>query len=207
MTKLPIAKLHYLTQDLDHISHQEMAATACSNGIRWIQLRIKKQSFAACLRIAEAVKDICAPYGATLIINDYVDIAASIGAHGVHLGKKDMPPQQARNILGPDAIIGGTANTAEDVYHLQQSGVDYIGLGPFRFTNTKEQLSPVLGLEGYRSILSGNITTPVIAIGGITPEDIPELLETGIHGIAVAGAINLAADKKAATESFLRLLD
>jgi thiamine-phosphate pyrophosphorylase len=119
-----------------------------------------------------------------------------VNATGVHLGKTDMPPAEARRILGDGFIIGGTANTFEDIRRLTDEGVDYIGLGPFRFTATKKNLSPILGLEGYKDILSrcraAGIALPVLAIGGITVDDIPALMQTGVSGIAVSSAIRQA---------------
>jgi thiamine-phosphate pyrophosphorylase len=111
----------------------------------------------------------------------------------VHLGKSDMTPVDARQLLGFDFIIGGTANTFEDLMHLIENGVDYIGLGPFRFTTTKKKLSPTLGLEGYQSIFKkmeeADIHFPIVAIGGILEADIPTLKSKGVQGIALAGAI------------------
>jgi thiamine-phosphate pyrophosphorylase len=115
------------------------------------------------------------------------------GAHGVHLGKSDMTPLEARQLLGFEFIIGGTANTFEDVMQLIENGVDYIGLGPFRFTTTKKKLSPTLGLEGYASIFkkmeAADIHFPIVAIGGIQQTDLPPLKTAGVQGIALAGAI------------------
>ena len=111
----------------------------------------------------------------------------------MHLGKNDMPIDEARKILGSDKIIGGTANTFEDVERLYRQGADYIGCGPFRFTTTKKNLSPILGLEGYQRIVKqmhdANINLPIVAIGGIKAEDIPAIMQTGVTGIAVSGAV------------------
>ncbi len=141
---------------------------------------------------------LCREAGATFIIDDHVELVKEIGADGVHLGKNDMPIDEARRILGPDFIIGGTANTLDDVLMHVKNGADYIGCGPFRFTTTKEKLSPVLGLEGYRSIVAGmkaaGIDVPVVAIGGINAEDIPQIMETGITGIALSGTVLRAED-------------
>jgi thiamine-phosphate pyrophosphorylase len=142
-----------------------------------------------------------------LIINDNVTIAKEIGADGVHLGKNDMHPTEAREILGGEAIIGGTANTIEDVVQLSGSGVNYIGLGPYRFTTTKDKLSPILGLEGYMKIMREvqmmSIDIPIIAIGGIVPGDVAALMETGIYGVAVSSAINQSIDKHSVIKEFI----
>ena len=136
---------------------------------------------------------LCKKYGVPLIINDNVDIAIKCGADGVHLGKNDMSPDKAREILGSGKIIGGTANTLEDIVSLHSKGVDYIGCGPFRFTTTKQNLSPVLVLEGYREIVSGmkerGIELPIVAIGGICHDDIAAVMQTGVDGIALSGSI------------------
>jgi thiamine-phosphate pyrophosphorylase len=147
---------------------------------------------------AKEVKKMCEQHHATFIIDDYVEIAKDIHPDGVHLGKLDMPIGKAREILGEKAIIGGTANTFEDVENLYQAGANYIGCGPFRYTTTKANLSPILGIEGYRQIISrmkeNNIVIPVVAIGGITEADIPDLMKLGIDGIALSSSILNAAN-------------
>ena len=154
---------------------------------------MKEASIEEILPIAQEAMSLCRMYDATFIIDDFVELAKQIGADGVHLGKNDMPIAEARKILGKDFIIGGTANTFEDVQMLHQAGADYIGCGPFRFTTTKKNLSPIIGLEGYQQIISqmkeNNISLPLVAIGGITKEDLPSLMQTGISGVALSGSI------------------
>ena len=197
-----ISRLHYITQDLPDFSHSQLAEFACKGGADWIQLRVKNKSHGEWLKIAQETKLVCKKYGAKLIINDNVQIAKEIGADGVHLGKDDMNPKEARKILGNNFIIGGSSNTMEDVKWLMDNGVDYIGIGPYRFTSTKEKLNPVLGLEGIHALQTSKVlktfdvsAPPLIAIGGIKLEDVDSLMQTGIHGVAVSSAINLAADK------------
>jgi thiamine-phosphate pyrophosphorylase len=194
-----ISSLHYISQQTATVSHLDNILAACEAGCRWIQLRIKNDSEENILSSALAAKAICSRYNATLIINDYPQIARIIGADGVHVGKQDMTVSSARAILGDAFIIGGTANTLEDILNHVKDGADYVGLGPYRFTTTKEKLSPVLGLQGIADIMRalGNmgIHIPVIAIGGILAEDVPALKQTGIHGIAVSGLITHAANK------------
>ncbi len=202
-----IHRFQYLTQDVDTISHPELAEIACKNGIRWLQLRVKNKSFDTYLSIAKDVKTICDKWNCTLIINDNVEICKAIDAHGVHLGKNDMAITDARKILGNNKIIGGTANTIEDIEQLEKQGVDYIGLGPYKFTNTKENLSPVIGIDGYQKMMHStiyNIKKPVIAIGGIQLNDVKPLMNTGIHGIAVSSAINLSTQKEETINAFLK---
>lgn len=188
-----IDKLHYISQAAGNQSHLNSIEKVLKNGVKWIQLRVKEQSEEKVLEIAQEASSLCDEFGAKLIINDYPAIALSSGAYGVHLGLDDMPVMEARAILGANRCIGGTANTFDDVLRRVKEGVDYIGLGPYKFTETKKNLSPILGLEGYHNILdqlrSANITIPVIAIGGIEKSDIDPLLSTGIHGVAVSGLL------------------
>jgi thiamine-phosphate pyrophosphorylase len=191
-----IGSLQYISQPV----HLENIQAACEAGCRWIQLRIKHAPESIIRSEALAAKAICAAYGATLIINDHPRIAAAIGADGVHVGKNDMTVAEARKIMGDAAIIGGTANTLEDILQHVQDGAFYVGVGPYRFTTTKQKLSPILGLEGISSIMRQlqvrGIDIPVVAIGGILVEDIPALMRTGIHGVAVSGLITHATDKQ-----------
>jgi len=193
MTNKNIEKLQFITHDTPSLKHCELIEKACKGGLKWVQLRVKNESFDEWLKIAQQARKCTLEYGATLIINDNVEIAQHVKADGVHLGKHDMSPDEARKILGDDAIIGGTANTFEDIKKAVEAGVDYIGLGPFRFTITKENLSDILNLEGYQEIVETcqkhNITTPLIAIGGIRIEDVDEIFNTGIDGLAVGTAI------------------
>ena len=184
---------------------------ALEGGCRWVQLRMKDASAEEILACAEQAAPLCRSYDAVFLLDDHVELVERCGADGVHLGKHDLPVDEARAILGPERIIGGTANTLEDVLRLHRQGADYIGCGPFRFTTTKKQLSPVLGLEGYRSIVSGmrehGVDIPIVGIGGITPEDIDALMETGLDGIALSGTILGAEDPVAQTELIIKELN
>ncbi len=206
-----ITRLQYITQDMEGKSHAELADEACRAGVRWVQLRLKDKTFDDWLKIALETKEVCRSHGAQLIINDNVDIALRVGAAGVHLGKNDMNPSEARKILGKGFIIGGSTNSMDDVRRLMDEGVDYVGVGPYRFTDTKEKLNPVLGLEGVAAIsrecwLEG-ITIPLIAIGGIVAEDVPALMEAGVHGVAIASAIGKASDKNKEVLKFMNVLN
>ena len=184
---------------------------ALEGGCRWVQLRMKDASAEEILACAKQAAPLCRSYDAVFLLDDHVELVERCGADGVHLGKHDLPVDEARAILGPERIIGGTANTLEDVLRLHRQGADYIGCGPFRFTTTKKQLSPVLGLEGYRSIVSGmrehGVDIPIVGIGGITPEDIDALMETGLDGIALSGTILGAEDPVAQTELIIKKLN
>lgn len=186
-------RLQYISQGNNIDEQLTNIQQALEHGCKWIQMRFKKATSEDIETLAEAVKIICKEYQATFIINDNVPLAQKIDSDGVHLGLKDMKISNAREILGKHKIIGGTANTLEDIQKQIKEGADYIGLGPYRFTTTKDNLSPILGLEGYKEILSNlkfeEITTPVYAIGGIQIEDVAPIIQTGIYGIAVSGLI------------------
>jgi thiamine-phosphate pyrophosphorylase len=192
-------KLQYISQG-DTIKEQLYnIQQALDSGCDWIQLRFKNQKAKKSFALAEAVHFLCEEYLANFIINDDVHLAEQMAADGVHLGLSDMSILEARAILGNTKIIGATANTLKDVTNHINNGCDYIGLGPFQFTKTKDNLSPILGLDGYRSIIDQlNPTqkeTPIYAIGGITLENVDALMATGIHGIAVSGIITQSEQK------------
>ena len=193
-------KLQYISQGNTVDEQLNNIHQALDNGCKWIQIRFKNHFSDEAFTLAEAVKTLCEEYLANFIINDNVYLAQQIAADGVHLGQHDMSICEARSILGNTKIIGATANTFEDIQNHIQDGCDYIGLGPFKFTTTKENLSPIIGLEGYRTIMSQmqeiGLTTPIYAIGGITLEDVEPLMKTGIYGIAVSGLITEATNKK-----------
>lgn len=187
---MTLNKLHYISQGDSVKEHIENIQQACQAGAELVQLRIKNYSEKKILKAALEAREITGHFQTRLIINDHYKIAKEVKADGVHLGKTDTCPTIARKHLHSWQIIGGTANTLQDCTSLLQKNVDYIGLGPFRFTTTKENLSPVLGLNGYLTILEELKTeTPIIAIGGIEIEDAEDIMQTGVHGIALSGAI------------------
>ena len=192
-------RLQFITHCTERYSYVDSARIALEGGCRWIQLRMKDADESLMEETALIVQKMCKDYGATFIIDDNVHLVKKIKADGVHLGKNDMPIIEAREILGDDFIIGGTVNCFEDILRQrttdngQQSKVNYFGCGPFRFTSTKKNLAPILGLEGYENIISNmkrnNIDIPLVAIGGITKDDISDILKTGVDGIALSGSI------------------
>ena len=200
--------IQFITNYHDDISLTEQTEYVLEAGCRWVQLRLKGADDAEIYMVGKALRQLCDRYEATLILDDVVRMVPVIGADGVHLGKQDMPVDEARKLLGPDKIIGGTANTFEDVKRLAQQGANYIGCGPFRFTATKKNLSPLLGLEGYTAILEQmrqqQIDLPLIAIGGITVEDVPDLIDLGVSGIAISGAILEAKKPEIMMRKFIR---
>lgn len=185
--------LQFITHSTERFSYLDSVRLALDGGCRWIQLRMKEASIDEVEDVAWKTKTLCKKAGATFIIDDHVELAKRIQADGVHLGKHDMPLAEARKILGSGVFIGATANTFDEIRKHHAAGADYIGCGPFRYTATKQNLSPLLGLEGYRQIakrmIEVGIDLPVVAIGGITKEDILPLMQTGIKGIALSGAV------------------
>lgn len=202
-------KLQFITHQTDRYSYLDSARMALEGGCKWIQLRMKEAPLDEVERVALELKPLCKQHDALLVLDDHVELTKKLEVDGVHLGKNDMPIAEARRVLGEGFIIGGTANTFDDVKAHYQAGADYIGCGPFRFTTTKKNLSPVLGLEGYRSIIARmeeeGIDLPVVAIGGITYDDIPQLLQTGINGIAMSGSILRADDPVEETRRLLNI--
>ena len=185
-----IPKLHYISQGPSPKEHLENIQKACNAGAELVQLRLKGVSEKKLLKFAHEAREITSHFQTRLIINDHYKIAKEVKADGVHLGKTDYTPTVARKYLYTWQIIGGTANTMQDCEALLDKQVNYISLGPFRKTTTKTDLPPVLGLAGYTAITDILKTgTPIIGVGGITTEDVMAILETGISGIAVSGAI------------------
>lgn len=203
--------LQYISHFTPQIGYAEGIRMALEGGCRWIQLRMKDAPAEEIIACAEEVLPLCRRHGAKFLLDDHVELVRQLGADGVHLGKNDMPVDEARTILGPDIIIGGTANTIEDIIRLHKQGADYIGCGPFRFTTTKKNLSPILGLDGYKSIVLKmkelEIDLPIVAIGGITVEDIPAVMGTGVSGIALSGAILGAPDPVEMTARIIETID
>lgn len=193
-----MTQIQFITHANDRFGYVDGARMALDGGCKWVQLRMKGATDAEVLAAAEAILPLCREHDAIFVLDDRVHLARQIKADGVHLGKSDMPVDEARRVLGEEFIIGGTANTFEDIERLYRQGADYIGCGPFRFTTTKQNLAPVLGLDGYFTIVNrmreAGILLPVVAIGGIRYDDITALMGTGVRGIAVSGAVLNAAD-------------
>lgn len=202
--------IQFITHSNNRYGYVDGARLALEGGCRWVQLRMKEATEVEFMAAAAEIGRLCKEHGATFVLDDHVEWVEKTGADGVHLGKNDMPIDEARKILGSDKIIGGTANTLEDVERLYRQGADYIGCGPFRFTTTKKNLSPVLGLEGYQHIIdqmkSHGIDLPIVAIGGILESDIKSILATGVSGIAVSGGILNAENPVEEMQRFLKHL-
>lgn len=202
--------LQFITHESDRYSIVEEAQMAIEGGCRWIQLRMKDATDEEVRNVALEIIPMCRESDTFLIIDDRVNLVNDLKVSGVHLGKDDMDPLEARELLGPHAIIGITANTADDLLKYKGKDIDYAGVGPFRFTTTKKNLAPQLGLDGYREIVSqlkaSGMTLPIVAIGGITIDDIDPLLQTGVNGIAMSGAIINADDPVLYTADVMKRL-
>lgn len=201
----------FITHPSSRYSIAEEVQMVLEGGCKWIQLRLKDATDEEFRATALEIIPMCQENEAFLVFDDRVELAMEISVHGVHLGKNDMNPLQARETMGAEAIIGVTANTAEDILRFNGWDVDYVGLGPYRFTTTKEKLSPVLGIDGYQKIVSkvreADMLLPIVAIGGITIDDIPALMKTGINGVAMSGAIINADDPVEYTRKVIESLN
>jgi len=201
-----ISPLHCLTWDNAPLSHLEQVQQLLDAGANWIQLRQKNGTEREKMQTAITAMALCEKYKAILIINDSPQICLESGANGVHLGLKDYPISEARKLLGEYAIIGGTANTPEQARQRESEGCNYIGLGPWRATQTKENLSEVLGETGIKNVVDLNLKIPVIAIGGIALQDIEKIVPLGVQGIAVSSGIVAAEDIGEAFKEYLKLV-
>lgn len=202
--------LQFITNEKSAVSPARQILEAIDGGCRWVQIRLKNSSDEEIKKVFFEIRDKAKETLTTIIIDDRVDLVkelASEGVAGVHLGLEDTPASVAREKLGPDAIIGVTAHSFEEVKGYKGLDVDYIGVGPFAPTDTKENLAPILGLEGIAEIalLSKDLgmELPLVAVGGIRLEDVKPLLEVGANGVAVSGAIANSDDIQKATADFI----
>jgi len=209
--KIQGVHLQFITNQWSKTNIPTQIEEVCKGGCRWIQLRLKDVSPEEWINTGTEARAICKKHGARLIINDHVEFALRLDADGVHLGKEDMDPGKARKLLGNEKIIGGTANQLKEVLNLYKKNVDYVGLGPFRYTKTKNNLAEILGTEGYfeimKSLKNKGIDLPVYAIGGIRQEDIQHLLETGIDGIAVSSFLSENSQTKETTKEIIQTIN
>jgi thiamine-phosphate pyrophosphorylase len=189
----------------NRFTHLELAELACAGGADMIQLRDKSLDDEALTAVAIAIRDVCDRYGARFIVNDRVLVAKAIGA-GVHLGREDGAIDAARALLGADAIIGGTAHDLEQARSVARDGADYIGFGHVFATASKQKKTPPLGTGALRSACAA-VSIPVIAIGGITAANLPEVMASGAYGVAVIGAVCGAVDPRAATHELRVAID
>lgn len=206
MTKR-IGQLHVLTDTVlqSRFSHVELTRLAIAGGADTIQFRQKTGATREMIEIARHLKQICTDAGAAFIVNDRVDVAIAAGADGVHLGQDDFPIPLARKLLGRSRIIGGSAATLEEAQKCLSEEVDYIGFGPVYPTASKEDAGPVSGISLLKQVIE-TIPLPIIAIGGVTAENTPEVMRTGAHGIAVISAVCCQENPEQATLSLYQAL-
>ncbi len=202
--------LQYITNSHCGRSEVEQVKAVLEGGCKWIQIRMKESSDDEIRKVVDEIKPLCLEKDALIILNDRVDLAKELETSGVHLGKTDMLPSKARLELGPSAVIGVTVNTFEDIIAVRSLDIDYLGMGPFQFTETKKNLAPQLGSDGIRSLCArmeeAEIEIAKVAVGGIRYEDIDLLMQSGVNGLAVSGAIAMAKDMAEETHRFLEAL-
>lgn len=178
----------FITHEHPQLSPSDQVLKALQAGFRWIQLRMKNADDFLWEKEAVESMEHCEKYGGILIINDNIEVAYRVMAHGVHLGKEDISPKKARAMMGPDAIIGRTCNTEADVLECNDLDINYIGLGPYKPTKTKKNLAPTLGIPGFSIAQLSHF--PVIGIGGIEMDDVAQLRkDTSLDGIAFSSLL------------------
>ncbi|MFA8301327.1 MAG: thiamine phosphate synthase [Hyphomicrobiales bacterium] len=211
MSKLDLSPLYFITNEWSDKSIIKQIEDYASGGGTLVQLRIKEKPIEDVRSIAIEVKALCDQLNIKLIINDYVELARELNVDGVHIGKRDKNPKDTRSIIGKDMILGCTANSFNDINALPHDDIDYIGLGPYQFTSTKKNLSTCLGLEGYNDIITQCkkhcIDIPIYAIGGINIQDIELLIQSGIYGVSVSGAIANTEDVHLSTQQFINRIN
>ena len=188
---------------LSGLSHAEQVELLSAGGATLIQLREKRMAAREFYEQAKAAVDVAVQRGVQLIINDRVDVALAVGAHGVHLGQDDMPPEAARKLLGPNAVIGYSTHNIEQAIAATKLPIDYLAIGPIFATTTKSDTAPVLGLDGLRAVRQAIGAIPLVAIGGITHGNAFEVIEAGADSVALIGA--LLSDPTRITEATRKL--
>ena len=205
MTMKHVGRLHVITDEVlqTRFTHAELAAASASGGADVIQYREKRPiSTREMIRVAGLMSLACQDLGASLLIDDRVDVAAAVGATAVHLGREDLPPDVARQILGPDAIIGGTANSVEEAVKVARQPVDYLGVGPvFGTTSKGNRAAPMLGVERFAEICAA-VDKPVIGIGSISVDRVADVLAAGAYGVAVLSAVVCQDDPQVSCRAF-----
>jgi len=202
-----IGQLHVLTDTVlqSRFSHLELARMAIRGGADTIQFRQKTGATREMIEIVRQLKQLCINSGATLIVNDRIDVAVAADADGVHLGQDDFPIPLARKLLGESRIIGGSAATLEEAQKCLAEGADYIGFGPVYPTASKADAAPATGIKLLKQAVEA-IPLPIIAIGGVNVENTPEVIRAGARGIAVISAVCCQEDPEQATRALRQAL-
>jgi len=186
--KLP--RIYPLTDvPLSRISHAEQVKLLSLGGASLVQLREKRMPARKFYEQAKEAMAVALSCGVQLLINDRVDVALAVGAHGVHLGQDDMPPDAARKLLGPNAVIGYSTHNIEQAIAATKLPIDYLAIGPIFATTTKTDTAPVLGLDGLRTVREAIGSFPLVAIGGITAANGGAVIEAGADSVAVISAL------------------
>ncbi|MFA6275443.1 MAG: thiamine phosphate synthase [Pedobacter sp.] len=203
-----IEKLHFITHDIPQHSHIAQAQIACEAGAKWIQYRCLSKADDDLLADINTIAEICDDWGATLIVTNHIHLKGKADIQGFHIEDMDADFIALRKQLGEEYTLGGSSNTIENLIRLASEGADYAGFGPFKVTTTKPNNAPLLGVRGYEDAIEAlkraNIDLPILAVGGVTLTDIPQLLATGIYGIAASSAINQATDMHEAYSGFYK---
>ena len=186
-------------------SFLEKVETACRSGVTIVQLREKNLTTNQYYQLAKQVKEITDAYQVPLIIDDRLDVCLAVDAAGLHIGDDELPVSVARQVLGPEKILGVTAKTVKRALEAEEGGADYLGTGAIFPTTTKEN-APITLISTLKTICQ-KVAIPVVAIGGLTSENIDQLATTGIAGVAVVRDLMQAEDIEAKTQAFLRKLD
>ena len=203
-----IGKLHILTDTVlqSRFSHMEITRLAIAGGADTIQYRQKSGATREMIEIARNMKRLCSEAGVTFIVNDRLDVAIAAEADGVHLGQDDFPIPMARELLGESRIIGGSAATLDEAQKCLSEGADYVGFGPVYPTSSKDDAGPVSGIDILKQVVE-IIPLPIIAIGGVGAENIPDVMRAGARGIAVISAVCCQDDPEDATRSLYQALN
>ncbi len=203
-----IGKLHILTDTVlqSRFSHMEITRLAIVGGADAIQYRQKSGSTREMIEIARNMKRLCSEADVTFIVNDRLDVAIAAEADGVHLGQEDFPIPMARELLGEGRIIGGSAATLDEARKCLSEGADYVGFGPVYPTSSKDDAGPVSGIDILKQVVE-IIPVPIIAIGGVGAENIPDVMRAGAHGIAVISAVCCQDDPEKATRAIYQALN
>ena len=185
-----IQRLQCLTSDRLGRGQVEQTEALCSAGARWIQFRMKRVDLISWIAVAQRVGEVCRRYGSIFVVNDSIEVASAVGADGVHLGKGDGSPLEARKRLGAEAIVGATVHDREEAVQALAGGVvDYLGIGPFRRSPTKGDFLPPLKEDELNDLLDLSGELPAVVIGGVTALDVPNLISRGAHGVAVCSGL------------------
>ena len=205
----PVPRLHVITDEVIQQcrTHQNIAQCAVNGGADAVQYREKRDlSQDLLFAVASDLKEICQKAHVSLVVNDRVELAAHVNSDGVHLGRRDMSPAAARNLLRDEVFIGGTANSYDEAQEIWRTNVDYLGVGPVFGTKSKKNPAPELGITNFRNVCA-NCPKPVIAIGGIEVSKVEQVMQAGAWGIAVLSSVVLADDLEKQARKFRHILD